>query len=195
MKTKKQFLFLAAVLLLTSGGAVAGGKFFYGTDEGTSFRVSIPLGKEEFRVRNVTDGDTLELENGKIVRYIGIDTPEERRRAGDGWVYDPEPYAREASRENRNLVQGKRVRLEWDEVRRDGYGRLLAYVYVRIPFFGDASYDGEAFLDSHEIFVNAYLVQKGLARPLRIPPNTRYADRFEKLALEAKEQGLGLWGR
>lgn len=185
------FLFLS----WTAESAVASGKFYYGTGEEGGVSVSLPVGKEEFRVRHVTDGDTLELENGEKVRYIGVDTPEERHRVGERWVYDPKPYAEEATRENRGLVEGKKVRLEFDREKRDKFGRLLAYVYVRITLLGDASYDGEVLLDSHEIFVNAYLVQKGLARPLKIPPNTRYADRFEKLALKAKRQGVGVYAR
>ena len=188
-------LILFLLLFGVVESAVASGKFSYGTGEGGSVSVSLPVGKEEFRVRHVTDGDTLELENGEKIRYIGMDAPEERHRVREKWVYDPEPYAEEATRENRKLVEGKKVRLEFDREKRDRFGRLLAYVYVRIGLLGDARYDGEVLLDSHEIFVNAYLVQKGLAKPLKIPPNTRYADRFEKLALKAKQKGLGLYAR
>ena len=197
MRGKNRLFVFTLFLLLswTAGSAVASGKFYYGTGEGGGVSVSLPPGKEEFRVRHVTDGDTLELENGEKVRYIGIDTPEERHRVGEKWVYDPEPFAEEATRENRRLVGGKKVRLEFDREKKDKFGRLLAYVYVRIGLLGNASYDGEVLLDSHEIFVNAYLVQKGLARPLKIPPNTRYADRFEHLALKAKQKGLGLYAR
>lgn len=184
---------LASFFLLVSGNLFAGGKFHYGTGEGAGVQVSLPLQKEVYRVRHVIDGDTLELENGERVRYIGIDTPEPRRREGDRWVEEPEPYAEEATQANRKLLEGKKVRLEFDQKHRDEFGRLLAYVYVRLPFFGEARYDGEVVLDSHEIFVNAYLIQKGLAKPFPIPPNLRYAERFEGLALRAKKQGLGLW--
>ena len=191
------FLVALGYLILTGPDtAFARGKFYYGSGEGGGVAVSLPLGREsEFHVRHVIDGDTIELDNGEKVRYIGIDAPEERHRLGNEWVYDPEPYAEEAARENRKLVEGKKVRLEYDEEKRDKYGRLLAYVYVRIRFFGNARYDGEVILDSHEIFVNAYLIQKGFAKPLLIPPNIRYADRFKKLALKAQKQGVGLYAR
>ena len=189
-------LFLVAgSLIFLSVNALARGKFYYGTEEGGGAQISFPLGKEAFRVRNVIDGDTIELANGEKVRYLGIDTPEARHRAGGRWVYDPEPYAEEATKANRSLVQGKRVRLEFDQKKRDRFGRLLAYVYVRLGLLGDARYDGEVILESHEIFVNAYLVQKGLARPLSILPNTRYAARFEKLLLQAQRERLGLWSQ
>ena len=187
---------LGCLILAGPHPAAARGKFYYGSGEGGGVAVSLPLGREsEFRVRHVIDGDTIELSNGEKVRYIGIDTPEARHRIGNKWVYGPEPYAEEAARENRKLVEGKKVRLEYDEEKRDKYGRLLAYVYVRIGFFGNASYDGEVILDSHEIFVNAYLIQKGLAKPLPIPPNIHYADRFKRLALKAQRQGVGLYAR
>lgn len=189
------FLFVLLFLATAAAPSAAGGKFYYGSNEGGGVAVSLPLREGLFRVRHVTDGDTLELENGEKVRYIGIDTPSVRRREDERWVEDPEPFAKEATEENRKLVEGKKVRLEFDQEKRDRFGRLLAYVYVRIGFFGNASYDGEVFLDSHEIFMNAYLIQKGLARPLSVPPNSRYRERFEKLAREAKQKGLGLYAR
>jgi len=182
-------LFIASFVI----PALAGGKFYYGTDEGAAVQVSLPLGEERIRVQEVTDGDTIRLENGERVRYIGIDTPEERHRVGNDWVYDPEPFAVEATEENRRLVEGKKVRLEFDEQKRDRFGRLLAYVYAPIGLFGSAAYDGEVRLDSHEIFVNAHLLQQGLAKPLPIPPNMRYTRLFKRLAQKAKENHLGLW--
>ncbi|RKY41647.1 MAG: hypothetical protein DRP85_05685, partial [Candidatus Makaraimicrobium thalassicum] len=32
--------------------------------------------KKEYLVRNIIDGDTIELADGKRVRYLGINTPE-----------------------------------------------------------------------------------------------------------------------
>jgi micrococcal nuclease len=93
------------------------------------------------KVIRVIDGDTIELEGGVKVRYIGIDTPET--------VHPSKPVqfmGKEASAFNRQLVEGKDVRLEYDVQRTDKYGRTLAYVYV-----GDT-------------FVNAELVKQGYAQ-------------------------------
>lgn len=94
-------------------------------------------------VTRVIDGDTIEVDIGGVlykVRYIGIDTPE---------LDDERPefcaLAQEATRYNRQLVEGKEMRLEKDVSETDHYGRLLRYVYV-----GDT-------------FVNAELVSAGLA--------------------------------
>ncbi len=120
----------------------------------------------EFKVRRVIDGDTIVLQNGERVRYIGIDTPEMRPL---------EYYAEEATVANRKLLEGKTVRLEFDVERRDIYKRLLAYVFV------------------DTIFVNARLVEEGYARTYFFPPNTRYKTLLLKMEKEAKSKERGIW--
>jgi micrococcal nuclease len=77
---------------------------------------------------------------------------------------------------NRRLVPGKTVRLEYDERRRDKYGRLLAYVYV----------------DS--LFVNAELIRLGYAQVSTYKENQRHHDEFERLQQSAIAGRRGLWG-
>ena len=108
---------------------------------------------QEAVVRRVVDGDTIELADGRLLRYIGIDAPELRRREGMHWVMKPDPFGREAAEANKRLVEGKRVRLEYDVQTHDRYGRLLAYVYV------------------DDRMVNAALLEDGYARLLTIPPD------------------------
>ena len=130
---------------------------------------------QEAVVRRVIDGDTVELMDGRLVRYIGIDAPEVRRRKDHRWVVDPEPFGREAMEANRGLVEGKRVRLEYDAETHDRYGRLLAY----------ASVDGR--------MANAALLEGGYARLLTIRPNVRYAQRFRDLVEDARRSHRGVW--
>lgn len=119
------------------------------------------------RVTRVIDGDTITIEGGYSVRYIGIDTPE---------VYPQvEAFGIEAWQANRKLVEGKEVRLERDVTEKDRYGRLLRYVYV------------------DNIFVNAELVRLGLAQSKAYPPDTRYQDFLEEMEAEAREAGRGMW--
>lgn len=131
-------------------------------------------GSAQAVVTRVVDGDTVEVQldgTEEDVRYIGVDTPET--------VKPGEPvqcFGKRASGFNHHLVEGERVRLVFDEERRDVYGRLLAYVYL-----GDR-------------FVNADLLRLGLARTLTIPPNDRFADRFKRLEMAAARAGRGLWG-
>ncbi len=124
-------------------------------------------------VTRVIDGDTIEIDiNGTIykVRYIGLDAPE---------LDDERPefcaLAQEATRYNRQLVEGKTVRLEKDISETDRYGRLLRYVYV------------------DDIFVNAELVEQGLAWAKVYEPDPKYQDYLEELEMEAEQAGKGIW--
>lgn len=132
-------------------------------------RASSP-GKGYAVVKNVPDGDGLKLVDRRRVRYLGIDAPEICTRDGP-----PEPFAKEARELNRQLVEGKRVRLVRDRSDTDPYGRLLRYVYV-----GD-------------IFVNAKLVRAGLAVGFPVPPDEKYAGKFEQLEREARRCRRGMW--
>ena len=133
-----------------------------------------PLPKEA-RVRRVVDGDTIQLADGRLLRYIGINAPEVRRRVAGRWVEAPEPFGLAASKANRQLVEGRTVRLEYDVQTHDRFGRLLAYVYV------------------DEAMVNEELVREGLAEPLVIRPDVKYAERFRELADEARREHRGRW--
>ena len=85
-------------------------------------------GAESTTVTRVVDGDTIEVRlDGRIekIRLIGIDTPESVKPGTP-----VECYAKAASAQTDRLLEGRRVRLEFDAERRDRYGRLLAYVYV-----------------------------------------------------------------
>jgi micrococcal nuclease len=115
-------------------------------------------------VVRVIDGDTIVIEGGYHVRYIGIDSPE-----------TDEFYYYEASQLNAELVAGKQVRLESDITDKDKYGRLLRYVYV-----GD-------------IFVNAEMVRQGCAWSIAYPPDVKYQVYLEALEKEARELKLGFW--
>lgn len=132
------------------------------------------LSAVEALVVRVIDGDTIEVNiDGKLykVRYIGIDTPETVHP-----TKGEEPYGKEASVKNKELVEGKVVKLEKDVSETDRYGRLLRYVWVR------------------DLFVNAELVRLGYAQVVTYPPDVKYQDLFLDLQREAREAGRGLWG-
>ena len=124
-----------------------------------------------YLVTRVIDGDTIVLEEGIKVRYIGIDTPETKHPK------KPVQYfGKEASEANKQLVSGKKVRLEYDVQKTDKYGRTLAYVYLE---------DGT--------FVNAWLVENGFARVSTYPPNVKYQNLFLESEQKAREKEKGLW--
>lgn len=131
-------------------------------------------------VTEVIDGDTVEvqLSSGLVetVRYLLIDTPElHHPRRGE------EELGKEAYAANAALVQNKQVILELDQVVRDRYGRLLAYVWLERP--------------SGRELVNAALVERGLALPYVFPPNERHLSLIREAASRAQRRGSNLWGR
>lgn len=125
-----------------------------------------------FLVKRVIDGDTIELDSGQKVRYIGIDTPE---------TVHPEKsvecFGKEASSKNKSLVEGKKVRLEKDVSETDKYGRLVRYIYLE---------DGT--------FINLFLVKEGYAKSYTYPPDVKYQNEIVKAEQEARENQRGLWG-
>jgi endonuclease YncB( thermonuclease family) len=127
------------------------------------------------RVKYVIDGDTIILANNQKVRYIGVDTPETMRKIETGFVHDPKLFGEEAKEFNRRMVEGKVVRLEFDIVKKDNYGRLLAYCFA-----GDK-------------FVNVELLRNGLAMLYTYVPNIKYVDILVKAQEEARESGINLW--
>lgn len=130
---------------------------------------------DAYKVAEVIDGDTIELSNGRHVRYLGIDTPEVRKRDGQGWKYAPESFAEEAKSFNRRLVSGKTVTIEFDRRREDKYGRWLGYVYVS------------------GVMVNEEMLRSGFAVFTLYPPNSRYVDRLLAAQAEAQQAKRGIW--
>lgn len=126
-----------------------------------------PEGAVAARVARVVDGDTVLLTNGEYVRYMGIDTPEEG-----------EPFYWAAKRLNWKLVWRKTVYLEISPEHRDGYGRLLAYVWVK--------------KDGKWLLVNEELLRAGLARLLVIWPD-QYYHRLLVALTQAQVRKRGLW--
>ncbi len=118
-------------------------------------------------VKSVIDGDTIELESGRLVRYIGIDAPE---------IAFDDCFGREATEMNRALVEGREVLLSSDRSFTDEEGRLLLYVR------------------SNDLFVNDILVRDGYAFASAYAPDVKYSRDFFHAQREAKEARRGLWG-
>ena len=132
-----------------------------------------PAPKTQITATRVIDGDTIEVDiAGTIykVRYIGIDTPELDDKRAEYCA-----LAQEATRYNRQLVEGKTIRLEKDVSETDKYGRLLRYVHV------------------DDTFVNAELVRKGLAWAKAYEPDTKYQEILEEAEAAARQDKTGIW--
>jgi len=160
VKYLKSKSLLVAVLLIGVGiglGLALGHGLWYSDNSNSGLY-------EQALVARVIDGDTVELADGRHVRYLGIDTPE----VGDY-------YAEEATARNRDLVEGKTIELQRGSRDQDEYGRLLRYVYV----------DGT--------FVNAELVAEGYATAYIFDPDDRYSQILVQLEQYARMKELGLW--
>lgn len=130
-------------------------------------------------VTHVVDGDTFDVRiDGETtterVRMLGIDTPE---------TVDPRKavqcFGKEASNRTKQLLDGKRVRLEGDPKadEQDKYGRLLRNVYLE---------DGTD--------VNATLVLDGYAHAyLTFPLDRDRKHLLSDLENEARINTRGLW--
>ncbi|MCP4682298.1 MAG: hypothetical protein GY864_08180 [Desulfobacterales bacterium] len=122
-------------------------------------------------VKYVYDGDTIRLDNGEHIRYLGINAPEMARKDKTA-----EFLARPAREFNRKLVGNALVRLEYDQEKRDRYNRLLAFV----------------FLENGDM-VNALMVRKGFAHVMSKKKNLKYRDLLLDLQRKAMKERLGIW--
>jgi len=124
--------------------------------------------------RAVVDGDTLRLADGRLLRLVGLNTPELGR---DGAADEPGAVAaREAVV---RLVDSTRG-LRWVPglVSQDRHGRLLGHVV-----------DGEG----RAVF--ASLLAAGLAAAVSIPPDLRLRECYWQAEAEARADGAGIWSR
>jgi micrococcal nuclease len=122
-------------------------------------------------VMQVVDGDTVILAGGAKVRVLGIDAPELERDA------QPADFlAHKAKAALTELTLDRKVGLEYDRLRYDHYGRLLAYL----------------FLPDHNL-VAAELVRRGLARVYLVEPNMRYREILLAAQQEAIGESRGVW--
>ena len=117
-------------------------------------------------VARISDGDSLRCRDGRRIRLIGIDAPEQQQR----------PYAAEAQAALLRMAPpGTALKLETDAAPTDRYGRVLAYAW------------------RESVLVNEALVRAGWAVQYTVPPNVKYADRLGRAQKEARAQGRGLW--
>ena len=131
---------------------------------------------EYYSVSSVVDGDTLKVNlNGTIetLRLIGMDTPE---------TVDPRKpvqcFGKEASNKAKELLTGKKVRIEKDSTQGelDKYGRRLAYIYRE---------DG--------LFYNKHMIEQGYAHEYTYKTPYKYQAEFKASQKSAQENLSGLW--
>ncbi len=128
-------------------------------------------------VREVRDGDTIVIDEGTTIRLIGINSPD---RGNQGY--------QEAKGGLGDLVNNKKVWLEYDRYQDDKYGRLLAWIWINCeskPEFLPADYMHLSYNSSREGLTEnpkgckqGQLVQEELANK-NLVSTVKYKDRGE----------------
>jgi len=153
---------LSLLLILLAGffGGIQYQKYFGPT------QVAEAQFPEEATVARVVDGDTIELSNGQHLRYVGVNAPD-----ANNLFYE------EATEFNKNLVEGKKIKLEYDKYKNDKFGRILAYVFV------------------DDKNVNVELTRNGLAEVKIYQKRAKliYQDELLEAQEQAKKEKLGIW--
>lgn len=126
------------------------------------------------RVKTIFDGDTIQLDSGKKVRYLGINAPEMGHEEGE----EAQCMALDSKKLNASLVSKRRVKLEFDQVKEDRHGRILAYVFLE-----------------NGAMVNALLVRKGLAHVTAGKSNLRYFTLLLQEQRFAMDEKIGIWSK
>ena len=126
-----------------------------------------------YRVKQVFDGDTVQLDDKRKVRLLSVNTPEvegRNKREEAGGV--------EAKKWLINKLLGQKVRLEVSGEKKDKYGRTLAHLFTE---------DGE--------HINVQLVRLGLASVNIYPKNLLYSKEMVVAGQLAEIEQLGIWKR
>ncbi|MGZ8190148.1 MAG: thermonuclease family protein [Methylococcaceae bacterium] len=136
-------------------------------------KVAIKPGYDFYYVKTVYDGDTVVLENGRKIRFLGINTPEvqHQNKPADAGGEDAKNWLI-------NKVKNTRVRLEIGAEKTDKYGRTLAHLFTE-----------------KKDHINLQLVEAGLAEVSIYPPNLTYVDELVTAENKAEKARLGIWHR
>lgn len=132
----------------------------------------VPAGAQAAVVASITDGDTIRVRIGgehHAVRLLEVDAPETGSGCG----------ASKATQYVRHFVPpGSTVWLEADVEDRDGYGRLLRYVWRP-----DAQ------------LLNQRLVEAGWAEAQLYPPNDHHWATMQHAERVARDARAGIWAQ
>jgi len=127
-------------------------------------------------VVEVTDGDTVVLNDGRKVRLIGTQAPKLPlgRDNSETW-----PLAPEAQQALSDLLFNKTVRLGFGGEELDRYDRVLAHVFVET--------------EQGEVWAQLFMVEQGLARVYSFPDNRQCLEPLFAAEARARAERLGIW--
>ena len=152
----------------------------------------------------IVDGDTFDLAtcaetaeaDSERVRMLGVDAPEV--------AHGDEPadcYGAEASEYLADVLEGRTLRLEFDEECEGNFGRTLAWVFIEVESDDPLAEHLMALDDfglqedgSFEVLVNELVIRAGYARLYSDIGEGRYDRRLIEAAQQAAFSDEGLWG-
>ncbi|WP_290582951.1 thermonuclease family protein [Ketobacter sp.] len=130
------------------------------------------LAVETVQVKDVFDGDTVRLVDGRKVRLVGINTPEVAHGGKPA-----EPLGDDARVQLQSMLKQQPIRLLVGKDSHDHYGRVLGHLF-----------------DGQGNSIIAGLLQQGAGFQVAIVPNLRYVDCYQAAQQQAREARLGVWG-
>ncbi|MCU7843444.1 MAG: thermonuclease family protein [Candidatus Thiodiazotropha sp. (ex Monitilora ramsayi)] len=132
-----------------------------------------PPDTEKVEVVSVLDGDTLRLRDGRIIRLIGIDTPELGRdgRPDMAGATEAKAVMQRLIGESRNLLYLRKGR-----EKRDRHRRWLAHLYT-----------------FESVNISAEMLRRGLGYQITVPPNLAHLSCYRSAETEARKSSSGLW--
>lgn len=140
---------------------------------------------EEVLVVKVIASDLIVLEDGRHVRLIGVESAglpprqyakfDEKGHLIEEPVEPTIPLQEQALTYAQELLENKKVKLEFDVDASDTSGYLYAYVYLP---------DGK--------MANEELLRMGFVKLRIVPPNIKYEDQLQVAYQEAKKEKRGL---
>ena len=128
--------------------------------------------QEQVTVKQVIDGDTVILTDGRHIRLIGINTPEigHDNRKSEMGADQARDFLSRLLNTNKNLL------LHFDDDKTDHYGRTLAHLFL---------HDGTN--------IQSLLLKRGLATTFFIPPNIDFLECYHASVMYARAHHIGLW--
>lgn len=176
-----RLIILLSIILLPAAGAWAG-------DDELFSRFQDRSKYQNVLVERVLSADTIVLEGGERIKLIGLKAPEAPRRPKIKYDKNGQPMEPEVLPENTfeekafaftaHLLEGKFVRLEFDDQRKDENFTSVAYV----------------FLVKDKTFANVEILRQGFADLQIRPPNFKYADQLRAAYREARREKRGMQG-
>jgi len=123
------------------------------------------------KVVKTLDVDTIQLQSGKVVKYIGVKDPSGfmKGKVSKEKMRAPLEF-------HRKLVEGKVVTVLLGKKKRDRRGYFMGHVFL-----------------GRDIFVNAELIKSGYALTEEYPGDFAYQSLFIRLLKDARKRRAGIW--